>query len=336
MKNIYFICNNNGNHKNILEEGSGASELLFYFTAYKLSNYFNVTIFNRDIEQLKIDNIQYLFLPNNKNPNIENINNSIIIVQRHFSTLIDLHKINNTNRYILWCHDHLGKTFSNLSDKYLPCDVNDYFNKNNIDIIAVSDFHKENIKDIMPNINIIRIYNALFIDIYQKNNNNEIQYNKNQIVFASNWGKGINKILKIGKEYYNKNKDFKLILLKPSYCDMEINCDNYPFIECIGNIKNKKEYCKILQNSLCVLTTSFTETFGCVFAEALHLGVPVIGDNSVKAGFHEIIPYEHMCNYNNYEEVIKKIEEFRKNRPNVKLDKKFYDEIIIEEWIKIL
>ena len=68
----------------------------------------------------------------------------------------------------------------------------------------------------------------------------------------------------------------------------------------------------------------------------MHLGVPVIGDNSVKAGFHEIIPYEHMCNYNNYEEVIKKIEEFRKNRPNVKLDKKFYDEIIIEEWIKIL
>ena len=86
----------------------------------------------------------------------------------------------------------------------------------------------------------------------------------------------------------------------------------------IGTIKNKIEYCELLQKSLCVLTTSYPETFGCVFAEALHLGVPVIGDNSVKAGFQEIIKPEYLCNFNDHKKVINIIDTIRENI--VKLD----------------
>ena len=74
MKHIYFIINYGYNHKNITNCGGGASEMLFYLTASKLANYFNVTIFNRDQAE-KIENIEYKFLPNNMNPSIENINN---------------------------------------------------------------------------------------------------------------------------------------------------------------------------------------------------------------------------------------------------------------------
>ena len=73
----------------------------------------------------------------------------------------------------------------------------------------------------------------------------------------------------------------KLLLLKPSYDTCNYNFSNYPFINVLGNIKNKSEYCKLVQSCLCVLTTSYQETFGCIFAEAMHLGVPVIGDNSI-------------------------------------------------------
>ena len=126
MKNIYFIINNHGNHQNIINSGSGASEFLFYLTAYKLSSLYNITIFNRDNPN-KIDNIEYKFLPNNMNPDIENINDSIIIVQRHFNILIDLHKINPSNKYILWSHDFLQNNFTNLSNNYNPHEINDYF-----------------------------------------------------------------------------------------------------------------------------------------------------------------------------------------------------------------
>ena len=335
MKNIYFIANNGGNHQSIVHSGSGASEFLFYSTAKKLSEYFNVTVINRDShESKKIDNVQYLFLPNNQNPQIENINDSIVIVQRHFGMLVDLHKINPSNRYILWSHDYFHNNIGSFGNNYSCCDINKYFFENNIDVVSVSNFHKNNIQNLMPNIKIYPIYNALFKDFYKKDEN--IKYDKNSIVFASSWSKGIDKILKIGQSYYAKNKDFKLILIKPSYCSWEPDLHNYSFIEIRGNIKNKTEYCELLQQNLCVLSTSFPETFGCCFAEALFLGVPVIGDNSIESGFQEIIQQDHMCNFNNVDEVIQKIEEFRENRPIVQLNEKFLDQAVIQEWIHLL
>ena len=326
MKKIYFIINNHGNHNNIVHIGSGASELLFFRTAFELSKHYEVSVINRDAPTT-IDNIQYLYLTDDRNIDI---NNSIIIVQRHFNIAIDLHKKYPSNKYILWSHDYLENNFEHLSGRYLPKEIDDYFSKT-IDIVAVSNFHKNNILSKLPNVNVHVIYNALFPELYVKN---EANVDYNNIVFASNWAKGLNNVIKIGTEYYKRNKNFRLLLLKPSYCDWEPKFDQ-PFIKVIGNIKDKNEYCKILQNSLCVLSTSFPETFGCVFAEALHLGVPVIGDN-IDSGFQEIIQKNHICNFNNVNDVISKIEEFRMNRPNVCLDNKFYDTNIIQEWIKLI
>ena len=123
---------------------------------------------------------------------------------------------------------------------------------------------------------------------------------------------------------------------------------SYPFINVLGNIKNKSEYCKLVQSCLCVLTTSYQETFGCIFAEAMHLGVPVIGDNSIRAGFQEIIPREYLCNFRDTQEVIRKInilKELRQNhnnehnnehKLNITLDSKFYSDQIIENWKQLV
>ena len=333
MNNIYFFINQCGNNKSIVDEGSGASEFLFYLTANSLSKYFNVIIYNRDTP-CKIDGVEYRFLHNNMNLNIENINNSIVIVQRHFGLVIDLHKFNSSNKYIIWSHDYLEETFNNLSGEYTQIEINNYFLRNNIKIISVSHFHKKNILSKFPDVNVIPIYNSLFPEYFVKNSN--IKYDKNKIIFASNWVKGLDRILNIGKHYYELNKEFKLILIKPKYCDWEPELNKYPFIEKKGCIENKQDYCNLIQSYLCVFSTSSSETFGCVFAEALHLGVPVIGDSSVQAGFHEIIPQEFMCNFNEPNEVINKIESFRNRRPSVNLDEKFYSESVINEWVKIL
>jgi hypothetical protein len=335
MKNIYFICNNGENHQSIINFGGGASEFLFYLTAQKISKYYNVTIINRfSTEPIKIDNIQYLFLQNNKNPNIENSNDCVVIVQRSFSLLINLHKINQSNRYILWCHDYLYKNIENLTQNYSCDDVNNYFYKNNVLTVSVSNFHKNNIREIMPNIETYTIYNSLFKDFFKRDET--IQYDKDTILFVSSWSKGIDKILKIGEAYYKKNTNFKLLLLKPNCCFYNPDLNNYPFIEIIGNVKNKAEYCKLLQKNLCVVTTSFPETFGCAFSESLFLGVPVIGDNSINAGFHETVQKDHLCNFDNVNEVIEKIEKFRENRPVVYLDEKFHDDAVIQQWVQLL
>jgi len=329
------MINYGDNHNSIINKGAGASELLFYMTAYELSKHIPVIVFNRDTPQ-KIDSLEYQFLPDNMNPNIENINNSVIVVQRHMDQLINLHKINPSNKYVLWSHDYLHDKFSNLSGNYTPKQVNEYFNKHNITIVSVSEFHKKNILSKLPDVNIVTIYNGLFPDIYKINK--EIEYDKNKIIFASSWGKGLDKVLRIGREYYSKNDQFKLLLIKPKYCgDWDVNSNGeYPFIQQIGCIENKQQYCELLQSCLAVFSTSYQETFGCVFAEALHLGVPVIGDNNTDAGFREIIPNELMCNFDNPWEVIEKIQNISENRPNVSLDSKFYSDDIINKWLNLL
>ena len=333
MNTLYFIINQHGNHESIIRNGNGASEVLFYLIANALSKHFNIVVFNRD-SPCKIDNIEYRYLHDNMNPNIEDINNSIVIVQRHFNIAIDLHKISPSNRYILWSHDYLENTFNNLSSNYTPLEINNYFSKNNIKIVSVTHFHKKNILSRLPDVSVTPIYNALFSEHFIKDPN--IKYDRNKIIFASNWGKGLDKILNVGQEYFKLNKEFRLILIKPKYCEWEPDLSKYPFIEKRGCIEHKEEYCNLLQSCLCVFSTSYPETFGCVFAEALHLGVPVIGDKTVKAGFHEIIQKEYMCNFDKPNKVIGMIEQFRNNRPSVDLDSKFYSESVINEWVKLL
>lgn len=344
MTTLYFIITKDKNHLSILNDGGGASELLFYTLARNLSKNYKVIIYNLEKEELTLDNIEYKYFNCNNLDFIKNIQNSVFIIQRHFDIAINLHKINSKNKFILWSHDYLEYGFPNLSGNYNQDYINAYYSKNAISIVAVSNFHKDNVMSKFPDTSIQVIYNPLYPELYVKHSPNTIEFNENQIIFASSWSKGLHNVITIACEYYKVNSSFKLLLLKPSYDTCNYNFSNYPFINVLGNIKNKSEYCKLVQSCLCVLTTSYQETFGCIFAEAMHLGVPVIGDNSIRAGFQEIIPGEYLCNFRNTQEVISKINALkeRKRRQEqkdiheVSLDSKFYSKHIIEEWKNIV
>ena len=333
IMNINFVINNNGDHKSIVKEGGGATEVLSYLLAEELSHSYNVKIFNllqpRE-KPNKIDNIQYQYLPTDLEVEARNVNNAIFIIIDKLDFAIGLHSINKNNKYMLWCHNYLEQDCQKyMNVKFDLSFVNEYYSKNNIPFVVCSDFHKKNILSLFPDTNVIRIYNSLYPHLFPRKN---IQYDKNKIILASRWSKGLDNVIKISIQYYLQNKDFKLVLIKPKYCPWDPDLSSFPFIEKIGNITDKTQYSELLQGCLAVLSTSFEETFGCVFEEALHLGVPVIGDNSVDSGTLEIVPSEHICNFNNTSEVIEMIEQFRENRPEVQLDKKFYSDTILQEW----
>ena len=324
-KTIYGRIMFDQTHKSIIETGSGASEFLYYITLYKLKEFYNVK-FLYSAKDTNIDDIEYL---NFKGDNmIKEINNTPIIVHKHFNHLIDLFNINQNNKYILWSHDHYySEKKETMAD----------FVKHKIPIVFVSNYHKKYWEKKYPGINGKVIYNALFPEYFKRDDT--IKYNKDKIIVPSGWYyRDINNVLKNCSEYYKKNKDFKLILITPNYAPKDATIDSvkYPFVNNIGNIKDKNEYCKLLQSCLCVMTTSSPETFGCVYAEAFHLGVPVILDNSVESGSLEIVPPEQTCNFNNTDEFIKKIEEYRNNRPVVSLSDKFYEKSIINDWHNFL
>lgn len=339
-KTINMFINNGSNHINITQNGSGASEFLFFITALKLSNYFIVNIYYSNCSK-KIDNINYINFNFNNLDEIKHIKNSIIIIQRFFYLAVDFHKINNTNRYFVWSHDYVQDIqFVHLYNNYKIEEIKNYFNENNITVIGVSKFHKDNLKNVL-NIkndkNLLYIYNSLFDEYFIKNTN--IHYDKNKILFASALTKGLNKIIQICEKYYKINNNFRLILLTPKYNEKFIknfNLDKYNFIEFKGVIKDKKEYSKIVQESLCVITASFHETFGCVYSEALHLGTPVIGDISLNSAIPEIVNKEYLCDFNNIDSVIELIENIKKNRKNVYLKDCFYEKETIKKWFDML
>lgn len=332
-KRLYFVIINDSNHNNIIHTGSGASELLFYRTIFALSAFFDIIVYNCG-EKMVIDGIQYINFSPNDLSFIKDISQSTIIIQRFFDKAMHLHTINATNRYIVWSHDYIESSIYWIDNKYTYNEFNKYFSENQIDVVAVSQFHKKNLLSYMPSIHVKTIYNALFPELYLKHNN--ISVNTNSILFASNWAKGLDRALCIGKHYYQINPNFKLRLIKPSYCNYMPDLTRYPFIEIIGCIQDKSEYCRLMQSCLCVLTTSYPETFGCVFAEALHLGVPVIADTSVSAGYVEFVSSHHQCNFNHPDQVISLIEQFRANKPDVSLSEYLYGDAIVQEWKQLI
>jgi len=221
-----------------------------------------------------------------------------------------------------------------LRNEYSYEELNEYISKNHIDVVAVSQFHKMNLLSYMPTITLHTIYNALFPDIYVKHT--DVHINKNHILFASSWSKGLGKVIHIGSKYYQINPEFKLLLIKPSYCNWIPDLSDHPFIEVIGCIHDKNEYCRLMQSCLCVLTTSYPETFGCAFAEALHLGVPVIADKSISAGYLEFVSPMHQCNFNDTSEVIALIEQFRATIPEISLPEHLYSDEIVKNWRELL
>jgi hypothetical protein len=54
------------------------------------------------------------------------------------------------------------------------------------------------------------------------------------------------------------------------------------------------------------------------------------------SGPNEVVPPEQICNFDNTGDVIKKIEEYRENRPKVFLNEKFYEKAIVEKWKNLI
>lgn len=328
--NINFVLNRYGTHRSIVDGGGGATEFLGYMLAYKLSKVYTVKVFNLEPSQ-RIDNIEYRYLPVELEEEARSAGNSVFIILDYIDFPIGLCHINKNHKYILWCHNYLeGDWQKYMRIRFSLEDVNTFYSQNNITTVAVSQFHGRNISSIFPDMNVVPIYNSIHPELFPRRQ--DPPYDRNKMIFASRWSKGLDKVIGIGIEYYKRNRDFKLVLIKPSYCKWDPDTSFLPFIEKRGNVPSKEEYSALLQSCLAVFSTSFPETFGCVFAEALHLGVPVICDTSVESGVHEIVEKKHCCDFNDHEQVIGLIETFRKNRPEVSLGARFYDTSVLKDW----
>ena len=336
MSRVIFIDYtqiHNLNHRDIQNRAIGASEYQFYNLVGEFSKLnldiicYNQEIINENIDNVQYKNIQYIdsdtFLQSDK-----------IVIQR-FCRFIPQKLLNN--KIFVWMHDYAcADVLVNSSNSI------DYISKyNNIHFIFNSEFSKMVYQELLNKHGIFLdkpryevIYNILYEKDFQKINDitsrNSILVDKNQIVYASAWSKGIHKIIDIFRYIITVDSNIKLVLLSPGYD--YANWEEYR-TQLVSEFKDriiihkpleKDKYCQLLKSSLCVLSPPFFETFGCVFAESYYLGTPVIAD-ICSGAIKEIIDNEFIVDYNSPNLVLNKIKILQSTREelNISLDPKF-------------
>jgi len=345
-------------HKDVEKNAIGGSEYQLFKLLNIISEYKEVIVFNLNNNiSKKVDNIFY----NNINEffDFELGENDIIIIQRfidHTPKFLDKLKY---NMVYVWMHDltgifqFIGVLESVESYQKNPSYFKGYLSKfflnnYNINFIFPSEFSKNYFSNFInkydgyiTNRRLHVIHNILYEKDFENSRDKIVDINLNKIVFASSWFKNIGKIIEVFDYVHKKNKNYILVFMEHGYesnreCENEMKQKFGNNVEILGP-QNKEKYAEIIKSALCVLISSFPETFGCVFTESYYLGTPVFADYRSGA-VAEHLDKQFVLDYDNPEEVFNKLEWLRNERRflDIKLDSKFLLDYNIEKWKKLL
>ena len=329
-KLYFFEPTSECTYEDVISKPIGGSEFQVYNLINELSIYFECYVFNHSTEEKKVRNVFYNHYTKLFEDGFIDDNVMIICHRRPEPKIREIYK---KNKMILVVHD-----LEDMLSKYRDFILQD----TNLYIACNSEFSRDFVipKEVgnVDHNRVSVIYNIFYPLLFTKSNP---VIKKHQLIYASAWQKGIEKIIRIFDYILSRNQDFKLILLSPGY-DWN-NFEKYreelsekygDSIKILGP-QQKDSYVNLMEESLCVFAPDFRETFGCIFAEASYLGTPTIG--SVNSGaVREIVGDEYMVNYNNCEEVYVLLEKIYNNRPTVRLNEKFMLKSNIDNWLKLL
>ncbi len=231
----------------------------------------------------------------------------------------NLHKFPKSKQFI-WMHDACKPDHNNHSD--WP----EFLKPYNVQCIAVSDWHIENIHSLAPTLNVKRIYSPVDETCYTYPRK---PYDKNQLVWMSSPHKGLDMALEIFKEMQLKTPELKLVVFNPGYWfEKEKNYRNVIYLpKCSKAIMRS-----IVSQSLCLFyPTRFEETFGLVAAECNAMGTPV--------ACYPIAALQESCNNEfseDSENLKSRVLAWRESRPVVIGQERFKFETIYKDWVKLL
>jgi len=369
MKSIIFLdisCDHD--HLSIKNRAIGGSEYQFYSLINSLKDKYQVTCYNKKTESSTLDSVSY---KNYKTDlSVDKIHDSVPIICCRYYLNFNGQSYNNikNHKIYIWHHDFIYSDSFSSKIVFLA----DYSDIEKNPLLENADLFFNNIiSPIFQNKHIHHIFNSEFckkswchfMSLFQTTFEDErlrviynaiypeelcdreevVSVNKNMIVYASGWNKGINGILQLFGYIYQNDKDFILVLMSPGY-----EYEGYkPYIDQIKQMfqnrviilgpLNKIKYSKIIKQSVCVLSARFPETFGCIFSESYYLGTPVIADTQSGA-VREIIDNDYFINYDNPALILQKLKYLRENRDNIhiKLDNTFLLEDILKQWDEIV
>ncbi len=232
-----------------------------------------------------------------------------------------------TAKKYLWMHDLAGKEDTDQAED---------IRKNNITVIGVSKWHRDNIREFLPHYDhkIRYIYNPVeekLYDIGERNNT----YDKNTIVWTASPHKGLKHALDLFTEMKKRNDKMNFIIFNPGYYTLDTSqVSLIPGVNVYGPM-NCLSVWNVIKSALCIFyPTDWQETFGLVAAEANALGVPLVTHRL--AALAETVNGDYQF-ADSDEKAIQKVLDWNKwGRPITTGQEEFKKENVIVEWVKLL
>ena len=183
------------------------------------------------------------------------------------------------------------------------------------------------------------IPNVVYTDEFVKES---VSVNMNRLVYASAWIKGIEGVIALYDYIFRNDPDFCLTLMNPGYDAMErytglladMKRKYGSRVEVLGP-RSRLEFSRVVAGSLCTMTARFSETFGCIFAESLELGTPVIAD-ICSGAVREYAGEEAVVDYGRPAQVLERLQSLRAVRPTVSMPAGYTADIVLEAWRSLL
>jgi len=318
-----------------LETGLGGTEATITRIAHALSEKYSVIVAQHcrmPEEETESNGVRYVSLAT-----ANQLTPDIVILLRKRDWLERVATIFPRARRYFWMHNMPSK------DLYFS---RKFFQQGDYQIIAVSDFHKEQIQRRLngqwhqkllnpkhlqyktPKIN--RIYNPIDENLSKDNT----IWQPEKMILASSPYKGLDQNLTAFAEVVEIFPEYHLVIATYAPWDTKQKLPNN--VTFLGSIP-QQQLNKHIRESFCMFYPQYKrmETFGLVYAEANALGTPVLAHDFGAA--KEILSNkDQLIDGKNIKSIIQKINDWRIKRPFVTANPAFKLNQVKKSWIELL
>jgi len=277
-------------------------------------------------------------LPPDKAPNL-------LILVRKYQSLDEYASLFPKAKKLFWAHDLA---------RFKMRQYQSVFRKHDCTIIAVSDFHKQDIElklkgswnehlyDLIRRrkpLKVIRIYNPVPEDLKPDNT----KADPNKLVFFSSPNKGLDETIRRFLEAKKIMPNLKLYIANPGYITLdgckqlsqELLQENGVVV--LGAL-TRDEVIQHVREAFCVFYPQKykAETFGYIFAEANAVGTPVLA-HDFGAAKETLNNDEQLVNAHNPHSIVSTLEAWQKNgRPIVYANSAWQQSAVFKQWDELI
>lgn len=205
--------------------------------------------------------------------------------------------------------------------------------ENNIKILAVSRWHRNQIRDVVDYEYSDYVYNPVPDEIFVSGDARP-KYDANLLVWMSSPHKGLGKALELFKQVRERSPKMQMIVFNPGYFKLDPELALTPGLAIYGPMACKQMWV-IVQKALCVFyPTQWDETFGLVAAEANALGTPIA--TFKRAALKEVVSSDQQFAEND-DVLVEKVLNWSKNGRPITVGKdEFRFSNVILDWVGLL